>query len=85
VAGELLTGGFFMGLVKQGKLYVDYLFPSLFLYNPVRSWRRLRRAGHEAMSKAASTKFFPVQAREALIVTENLLQDSKRWDKEFLR
>lgn len=45
----------------------------------------MRRAGHEVMGKAAIARFYHVQQREALILTENLLQDSNQWGQEISR
>jgi hypothetical protein len=37
------------------------------------------------MSKTASAEFYPVQLKEALILTQNLLRDSKCYEQEFRR
>jgi hypothetical protein len=45
----------------------------------------MRRGGHECLNKAATSRYYQVQEREALIFTENLLQDSKDWHQEVSR
>ncbi|KIM47085.1 hypothetical protein M413DRAFT_64051 [Hebeloma cylindrosporum] len=48
-------------------------------------WRRMRRAGHECLSKTGVTRYYQIQQREALILTDNLLRHSKEWDQEVYR
>jgi len=45
----------------------------------------MRRGGHECLNKAASSRYYQIQEREALIFTENLLQDTKDWHQEVSR
>ena len=45
----------------------------------------MRRAAHEVMNKTRADEFRPIQHREAVLLTEGLLQMPKEWDIEFRR
>ena len=49
------------------------------------SFRRMRRASHEALHKKRVTEFYPLHAREAARLVDGILQNPNRWDGEFLR
>ena len=46
----------------------------------------MRRAGHEALNEMSRTaEFYPVLLKEALLLTDGLLQNPVGWDGEFRR
>jgi hypothetical protein len=51
------------------------------------SWRRLRRAAHEALTKRAVQNYHPIQMKEATILVSSLLKPSAnlRQDGHFKR
>ena len=55
----------------------------MFLY----SWRRMRRAAHEALAKAVLPRYYPVQTKEATILVSSLLTPSVCFnpEKQFQR
>jgi len=40
------------------------------------SWRRMRRAAHEALAKRAVQNYYPIQMKEATILASSLLSSS---------
>ena len=49
------------------------------------SFRRMRRASHEALNKTRVTEFHPLHAKEAARLVDGILQNPKKWDVEFIR
>ena len=49
------------------------------------SYRKMRRASHEALSKAHVTEFIPLHAREAVRLIDGILQNPTKWEMEILR
>ena len=51
------------------------------------SWRRMRRASHEALTKRMVQKYQPIQTKEATILVSSLLTPSAdlRQDRHFKR
>ena len=49
------------------------------------SWRRMRRASHEALTKSRATEFYPVQTKEAVALIDGILQNPSGWEGEFRR
>ena len=49
------------------------------------SFRRMRRASHQGLSKTRLTEFHPRQAKEAVRLIDGLLQNPNKWDVEFIR
>ena len=49
------------------------------------SFRRMRRASHEALNKARVTEFYSLHAKEAVTVVDGILQNPNKWDEEFRR
>jgi len=49
------------------------------------SYRRMRRASHEALSKTRVTEFHPLHAKEAVRLIDGVLQNPTKWDIEFFR
>ncbi|CAA7268211.1 unnamed protein product [Cyclocybe aegerita] len=52
-------------------------------YNDV--WRRMRRAGHEALNKGVVRKYQPIQLNEAVLLAHNMLANPTSWDGHFRR
>ena len=53
----------------------------------VNSWRRMRRAAHEALTKKAVQSYHPIQMKEATILVSSLLLPSAnlKQDRHFKR
>ena len=49
------------------------------------SWRRMRRAAHEALTKVAVQRYHPIQTKEATILVSALLADPENRDNHFQR
>ena len=51
------------------------------------SWRRMRRAAHEALTKRVVQKYHPIQTKEATILVSSLLTPSTnlKQDRHFKR
>ena len=45
----------------------------------------MRRAGHAVLHKARATDYYPIQSKEAVILTDHLLKRSMDLDGEFRR
>ncbi|KAJ3514438.1 hypothetical protein NLJ89_g2380 [Agrocybe chaxingu] len=69
VAGEIITGGLFLTFQNHN--------------DPI--WRRMRRAGGEALNKGIAPKYGYLQATESLILTAGLLANPKSWDAQLRR
>src|ERR1700755_979873 len=55
--------------------------------NVLNSWRRMRRAAHEALTKRAIQNYHPIQMKEATILVSSLLAPSTdlKQDRHFKR
>jgi len=49
------------------------------------SWRRMRRASHEALNKSRLTEFHHLHAKEAVRLIDGILQNPQDWEGEFRR
>ena len=49
------------------------------------SWRRMRRASQEALTKTHVTEFHPLHEKEAVRLIDGMLQNPRGWDEEFRR
>lgn len=49
------------------------------------SWRRMRRAAHESLTKVAVQRYHPIQIKEATILVSALLANPENRDKHFQR
>ena len=49
------------------------------------SWRRMRRASHEALNKSRVTEFYPLHVKEAVVLIDGMLQNPSGWEGEFRR
>ena len=45
----------------------------------------MRRAGQDALNKPGLDEFHPTQLKEAILLTDGLLQNPQGWDGEFRR
>ena len=45
----------------------------------------MRRAGHDAIRKEILGEFHPTQLKEAVLLTDGLLQNPQNWEGEFRR
>jgi len=54
---------------------------------PLNSWRRLRRASHEALTKRVIQNYHPIQMKEATVLVSSLLRNSanRKQDVHFKR
>ena len=50
-----------------------------------RSWRRMRRASHEALTKSVVQQYHPIQLKEANILATSLLKNPKDRRQHFVR
>ena len=58
-----------------------------FIPSWLHSWRRMRRAAHEALTKRAVQNYYPIQTKEATILASSILSSSAGLDlgKQFYR
>ncbi|KAI0306216.1 cytochrome P450 [Multifurca ochricompacta] len=65
----------------------DYLTENLsFTMTPYDDiWRRFRRASMDSFSKSAVSRFYPIQNREAIMLTLTLMKNPSALDKHFQR
>ena len=49
------------------------------------SFRRMRRASHEALNKTRVTEFYSLHAKEAARLIDGILENPNKWDVEFSR
>ncbi|KAI0056025.1 cytochrome P450 [Artomyces pyxidatus] len=70
-------------LILASEIYTGGLEMALSPYGDV--WRRMRRAVHEGLNATAAKRFQPIQTKEAVIVTLDLLADGNGWDTHFRR
>jgi len=49
------------------------------------SYRRMRRASHEALNKTSVAEFHSLHAKEAVRMIDGILHNPNRWDVEFYR
>jgi hypothetical protein len=45
----------------------------------------MRRAGHEALSKAKVTEYYAVQTREAVALVDEILRKPDDWEMQVFR
>jgi len=68
--------------------YNDTCVESLHLRwstNDEHSFRRMRRASHEALNKTRVTAFHPLHAKEAVRMIDGILKHPNKRDVEFFR
>ena len=51
----------------------------------ISSWRRMRRAAHEALTKVAVQRYHPIQAKEAIILASALLANPENREHHIRR
>ena len=49
------------------------------------SWRRMRRAAHEALTKVAVQRYHPVQTKEAILMVSALLANPENQEEHIKR
>ena len=67
-----------------------YRFPIPELSRDIRaddtsSWRRMRRAAHEALNKGRVTEYHPLHEKEALLLIDGMLRNPVGWKGELQR
>ncbi|KAF8634716.1 hypothetical protein AX17_004119 [Amanita inopinata Kibby_2008] len=84
-------------LDRKGTNYAErprcIIFSEIFcrgLFLPLMSasndlFRRMRRAAHEALSKARVTEYGPMQERGAVILVDEMLRHPEKWENQLLR
>jgi len=83
---EILCSGLLMAMLNYGKMYTKfYSLGTSLTTNGEHSWRRMRRASQEALTKARVTEFYPLQEKEAVILIDGMLQNPTGWDGELRR
>ena len=84
--GEILSGGLSMTVMKYNETWVGSVHLRCTTddkHGP--SYRRMRRASHEALNKTRVTEFYPLHAREAVRLVDGLLHNPNGWGVEFFR
>ena len=82
--GEILCGGFSMPAMKYNDMWVDFVH-SRHTADNEHSFRRMRRASHEALNKKRVTEFHPLHTKEAARLIDGILQNPNQWEVEFSR
>jgi hypothetical protein len=59
--------------------------PRLLTQEHSHSWRRLRRASHDALTKVVVQKYYPIQMKESNILVTSLLTNPKDRRQHFMR
>jgi cytochrome P450 len=59
--------------------------PALSTLTPFHRWRRMRRAAHEALTKVAVRRYYPIQTKEATILVSALLANPEKREQHFQR
>jgi len=77
-------------MTRYGEVFVNSSLPQIScLHIDIRSlpsWRRMRRAGHEALNEMThNSEFYPTQAKEAVLLADGLLNNPHGWESEFSR
>jgi hypothetical protein len=77
MAQEILNGGLLFSLMKYDDRWVHMRSRDKRAHIPdLNSWRRMRRAAHEALTKRAVQTYRPIQTKEATILVSSLLTSS---------
>ena len=75
-----------MILLKYGDMCAHlHSFRSSLTTHGEQSWRRIRRASQEALTKKRVSEFHPLHEKEAVWLIDGILQNPKGWDGEFRR
>ena len=85
VGNEILCGGLFLALIPYGDVFVF-----TFILKPrdlsfIYSWRRHRRAAHEALTKFIVRDYHPTYRKEAIILASSILDNPKALTKHLER
>ena len=72
--------------VKFGEMRVHLpLLLRVIRADDISSWRRMRRAAHEALNKGRVTEYYPLHEKEALLVINAILRNPTGWEGELYR
>ncbi|KAF7374026.1 Cytochrome P450 monooxygenase ARMGADRAFT-1018420 [Mycena sanguinolenta] len=71
------------GNIVASEMMTGGLFFAMSHYGD--TWRRMRRASQEALSKNFAHKFHAIQAKEAVLLTHSLLVNPTAWDSHLRR
>ena len=82
--GEYLFGGSGIGSMKYNDTCVESLHLR-YTADDEHSFRRTRRASHEALNKTRVTDFNPLHAKETARLIDGILQNPNKWEEEILR
>ena len=85
---EILCGESFMTVMRYNETCAEFLHlrsPTDDDLDDEHSFRRVRRASHEALSKTRVTEFYSLHAKEAARLIDGILENPNTWDIEFYR
>jgi len=71
-----------MGMCEYRKQTLTPKFSTLIRLH---SWRRMRRASHDALTKSVVQRYHPIQTKEANILATSLLRNPKDRKQHFIR
>jgi cytochrome P450 len=63
----------------------EHRSPTLLTFVDFYSWRRMRRAAHEALTKVAVQRYYPIQTKEATILVSALLVSPENREQHIQR
>lgn len=85
-AGEFLTQNLTLSFSLFGDVYVIYVLYCVHTDSPhTTRWQRFRRVAVEGFSKSASQHFHPIQGREAIMLSLELIKSPPSPEKHFKR
>ncbi|KAJ7835225.1 cytochrome P450 [Mycena leptocephala] len=70
-------------LLVASELLTGSLMIPFARYND--TWRRMRRASHEGLNPSTAKNYYESQQKEATLLVEGMLRDSRNWDDEIKR
>ena len=73
-----------MPTMNYNDTWVESLHPRC-MTDDEHSFRRMRRANHEALNKTRVTEYYPLHAKEAARLVDGILQNPNKWNVEFIR
>jgi hypothetical protein len=85
VGHEILCGGLFSALMPYGDVFVFTFLLKHRDSSLIYSWRRHRRASHEALTKLMVCDYHPTYRKEAIILASSILDNPKALTKHLER
>jgi hypothetical protein len=85
VGNEILCGGLFSALMPYGDVFVFSSLPKHRGLSVIFSWRRHRRAAHEALTKSMVCDYHPTYRKEAIILASSILDNPEALTKHLSR